>query len=56
MQNERKMCDKIPYDTRCAANGAARAIGKREKRYSMHTYECPMCGKYHLTSTSNKKR
>lgn len=52
-----RVCFKAPYDTPQAAQQALRQIKQRKRRdhrpeYERRAYQCPHCGKFHLTKMS----
>ena len=49
-------CEKISYATRAEAKTEARMFQKGKRGVTLHTYRCPLCGNFHLTSLSKQRQ
>jgi len=49
-------CEKISYATRAEAKADARMFAKGKRGVTLHTYRCPKCGNFHLTSLSKQRQ
>lgn len=49
--------DKRAFDSSTEAKKASRiGVGRRCRPIHLHPYLCPVCGKFHLTSTHRRRR
>jgi predicted RNA-binding Zn-ribbon protein involved in translation (DUF1610 family) len=46
------MCEKTVYETQKAARDACHGMGKRGRK--MNSYQCPVCGKWHIATCGKK--